>query len=87
MVVQDHPRTLTTRQEIHEGATLRELFLQLADGRYQPLVSLTYDFEAEALTHQVLVILNDEAIGAKSPADIILKHRDRIGFLTFFAGG
>jgi molybdopterin converting factor small subunit len=86
-LVPGHYGRLTAWEEVHDGASLRELLLQLSNGRYRSLVAMTYDFEAEALTTNVLLIVNDEAVGTKTLGDTVLKNGDRVCFLASFSGG
>jgi|GEM_PF-5071772 len=82
-----HHGVLRTQEVIHEGATLRELLIQLSNDKYQPLLDIAYDAQTDTLTKDVQLIVNNTGIGVKPLGDIQLNNEDSVAFLGFLAGG
>ena len=74
------------KEEVEEGATIRELFDHLAR-RYPAIARKVVDREAEGIYPHIVVNYNDQVISPYVVYDQVLKDGDKITILPMYAGG
>jgi adenylyltransferase/sulfurtransferase len=82
----DQRARLKLEQEVDPGATMRDLFKQLAD-QYPKLKGVIYDPDDGALTGQVSIIFNNRVLELAGGLDAKIQDGDSVVLLPAYAGG
>ena len=82
----DQRARLKLEQEVESGATMRDLFKQLAD-QFPKLQGLIYDPDDGALTGQVSIIFNNRVLELAGGLDAKIQDGDSVVLLPAYAGG
>jgi molybdopterin converting factor small subunit len=82
----DQRARLKLEQEVESGATMRDLFKQLAD-QFPKLQGLIYDPDDGALTGQVSIIFNNRVLELAGGLDAKIQNGDSVVLLPAYAGG